>query len=71
MNLELDESLKLCDWLRDKGLTLNEAAQVLSSLSCGDALYIALLKIYKNRRDTLEKLYDKKSIEDWGNPIVP
>jgi hypothetical protein len=70
MILELDESMKLCDWLIEKGLGLGEAAIVLNEIGCGDTLAIALLKVFKARKILQEKTYEKNNMPDWGNPIV-
>lgn len=71
MILELDESMKLCDWLMERGLGLGEAAVVLADIACGDTLAIALLRVFKGRKILQEKTYEKNTIPDWGNPIVP
>lgn len=71
MILGLEESKELCDWLMERGLGLEEVAHFLCDLGCGDSFAIALLKVFINRQEKLEKLHDKNPIPDWGNPITP
>lgn len=68
--LDLKESQELCDWLLERGVSLDEAACVLGDLTCGDTFGIALLKVFKHRKLNLEKRNEKDISYDWGNPIT-
>jgi hypothetical protein len=50
MILNLFDSIELCDWLVDKGLSLEEAAHVLIEITMGDPLSVALMKIFDKRK---------------------
>ncbi|MFI0477766.1 MAG: hypothetical protein ACH349_01385 [Candidatus Rhabdochlamydia sp.] len=71
MILSLPESLDLGDWLYKRGLGLGEVADVLCDIECGDTFALALKKAFFNRKKTMEKVDEKKTIYDWGNPITP
>jgi len=59
MRLEIDESIEICNWLLDNDLGLDECAHVLSDVECGDTFGLALLKVFKYRKLTMEKLHEK------------
>lgn len=70
MNLSLEESKELCDWLIERGLNLCECAWVMADIACGDTFSVALLKVYKQRRENLEALNEEVDFDDWGIPIT-
>ena len=69
--MSIEETRNLFDWLLDRGLSLLEAAFVLTSLEQGNPLGVSLLEVFKTRYLTREMINEKLSISDWGNPIVP
>ncbi len=71
MYLTLEENLKLCDWLLEKGLGIGECACLLCDLESGDTFALALLKVFHERKLNLDSIHDKNNVVDWGNPIVP
>lgn len=71
MKLDLKESQELFDWLMQRGLTLSESAYVLTCISCGDSLGLAFMKLFDHKEKNMERLYDKTSNSDWGNPLTP
>lgn len=71
MIFEIEEAKRHCDWLMEKGLGLGECATFLGNMDCGDTFSIALLKVFINRQDKLEKIHGKITSSDWGSPITP
>ncbi len=71
MTLDIEESKEMCDWLLRRQLSLEEAALFLCYMGAGDPFSVALLNVFKHRQIKLEKINDKKTIPDWGNPITP
>lgn len=70
--LRTRKSIKLFDWLIEKGFGLEEAGWVLCYVHGGDYIGLAMLKVLSKRRERLEKIYEKGSNGyDWGTPITP
>lgn len=71
MIFHIEEAKTHCDWLLSRGLGLGECAHILADLECGDTFALALMKVFKNRQDQLEKIHEKLNAHDWGSPITP
>lgn len=72
MILEVEESQSVCEWLIDRGLSLEESAKVLAYLECKNSFCVAILKVFIERRSLKKELSDEPSPRfDWCNPITP
>jgi hypothetical protein len=70
MILDLKESQDLCDWLLQRGISLDEAACIIADISCGDTFCIALLKVFNHRKSNKEKIHENIFSNAWSNPIT-
>lgn len=64
----LQQNLDLCEWLIENGLDLEECAFLIGDLECGDTFPLALLKVFKNRKERKEVKYP---VPSWDNPLIP
>ena len=70
MIMSLQESMEVCEWLMERGLSLAESAWVLGDMDCGDTFSVSILKVFNHRQKILEELHAKYPTFDWGNPIT-
>ncbi len=71
MIMSWQENMEICEWLIEKGLSLEESALVIGDMEGGDTFAHSILKVFTHRKKKMEEIYAKYPTFDWGNPVTP